>query len=66
MYHYIINVIKSINNYLALSLSLFIINVLNSLFIRNTIVVKNFLRNELNVNIRLIFLALVLARDFNV
>jgi len=66
MYHYVINVIKSINNYLALSLNLFIINVLNSLLVRNTIVVKNFLRNELNVSIRLIFLALVLARDFNV
>jgi len=59
----ITNAIKFAHNYRTSNSNSFIINVFDSLSIRNAIVTKDFLRSDLNVIVRLIFFTLIFARD---
>jgi len=59
----ITNAIKFAYSYCTLSSNLFIISIFNLLFIRNAIVIENFLRSDSNAIVRLIFFTLIFVRD---
>ncbi len=66
MCRYNTNAIKFAHNYRASSSNLFIINVFDLLFIRNAIVIKDFLHNNFNAIVRLIFFTFIFAQNLKI